>query len=380
MRIEQSQVALASRRVASVFDQTRSSMEAWIGDRPAKTGSAGPSASAAQATARAAIATLSAQALASAQTAAGPTATRAVSTAKAAADLGAPDQNDPLTTDPSLSLLIMLIERLTGRKVRLVHLGNASADAQATAQQAGESAAAAAAAANTQNAGAQSGKAGWGVEVHVEQIHQETETTGFTATGQVVTADGRSISFDFGLAMHRELTQTSTTDIQAGDAVKKVDPIAINLSGGPVALSSTRSAFDLNSDGTTEQVALPADGTYFLALDRNGNGTIDNGGELFGPTTGHGFTELKSLDGDGNGWIDEADAAYASLKLWAGPDGGQKSLAEAGVGALYVGRSASTQFDLRNGANETLGQIVSSSIYLDEGGKPGAMQQVDLTA
>jgi hypothetical protein len=380
MRIEQSQVALASRRVASVFDMTRSTMETWIGDRPAKTGSTVPSASGAQATARAAIASLSAQALASARSAAQPILARSASPAKAAATLGAPDPTDPLTTDPSLSVLIMLIERLTGRKVRLVHLGNTRTDAQATTQGAGESTTTAAAAAQAQNANAQPQKAGWGVEVHIEQIHQETETTDFTATGQVVTADGRSISFDFGLAMHRELTQTSTTDIQAGDAVKKVDPIAINLSGGSVALSSTRSAFDLNSDGTAEQVALPAAGTYFLALDRNGNGNIDNGGELFGPTTGHGFTELKSLDGDGNGWIDEADAAYASLKLWAGPDGGQMSLADAGVGALYVGRSASTQFDLRSDSNETLGQIVSSSIYLGESGQPGAVQQVDLTA
>jgi hypothetical protein len=380
MRIEKSQVALASHRVASVFDMTRSSMEAWIGNRPARNGSAGPSASGAQATARAAIATLSAQALASARTTTAPSGARSASAAKAAATLGAPDPTDPLTTDPSLSVLIMLIERLTGRKIRLVHLGDIPADAQATAQQAGDSAAAAGAAAQTQNANTQPQKAGWGIEVHVEQIHQETETTGFTATGQVVTADGRSISFDYGLAMHRELAQTSTTEIQAGDAVKKVDPIAVNLSAGPVALNSARSAFDLNSDGKTEQVALPAAGTYFLALDRNGNGTIDNGGELFGPTTGHGLTELKSLDGDGNGWIDEADAAYASLKLWAGPDGGQKSLAEAGVGALYVGRSASTQFDLRSDSNETLGQIVSSSIYLGEDGKPGAVQQVDLTA
>jgi hypothetical protein len=380
MRIEQSQVALASRRVASVFDITRSSMEAWIGDRPAKSGSVGPSASGAQAAARAAIASLSAQALASARSAAQPNMARAASKDKAAATLGAPDPTDPLTTDPSLSVLIMLIERLTGRKVNLIHLGNVPADAQATAQQAGDSSAAATATAEAQNAGAQPQKAGWGVEVQIEQIHQETETTGFTATGQVVTADGRTVAFDFGLAMHRELTQTSTAEIQAGDAVKKVDPVAISLSGGQVALSSTRSAFDLNSDGSAEQVALPAAGTYFLALDRNGNGTIDNGGELFGPTTGHGLTELKSLDGDGNGWIDEADAAYGSLKLWAGPDGGQMSLAEAGVGALYVGRSASTQFDLRSDANETLGQIVSSSVYLGENGKPGAVQQVDLTA
>lgn len=127
-------------------------------------------------------------------------------------------------------------------------------------------------------------------------------------------------------------------------------------------------------------MALPAAGTYFLALDRDGSGTIDSGSELFGPATGNGFAELKSLDTDGNGWIDEGDAAYASLKLWSGADGGLKTLDGAGVGALYVGKSAATQFDLRSGANETLGQVVSSSLYLGENGKPGAMQQVNLTA
>ena len=89
---------------------------------------------------------------------------------------------------------------------------------------------------------------------------------------------------------------------------------------------------------------------------------------------------MKSLDTDANGWIDAADAAYASLKLWSGGGSEHKSLAEAGVGALYVGQSAATQFDLRNAANETLGQIRSSSLYLSEDGKPGAMRQVDLTA
>ena len=376
MRIEQSQVALGSRRVASVTDMTRSSMQAWIGDRPPQTTSAGSSVTQAQAATKAAIARLSAQALALAQDASRLTLPARASTAPPAGGSGVTDPTDPTITDPNLAALIMLIERLTGHKVHLVHMGNVPSDPEATAQQAGAQAAAAAAG----TASAQPQKAGWGVEVHIEQVHQETETTGFTATGQIVTDDGRTISFDYQLAMHRDLTQTSTTDIQAGDAVKKVDPVALNLSGGPVALSSDRSGFDIDSDGTAEQVALPAPGTYFLALDRNGNGAIDNGSELFGPTTGNGFTELKSLDADGNGWIDEGDAAYASLKLWAGADGGQKSLAEAGVGALFVGKSVGTQFDLRNDANETLGQVISSSVYLSENGTPGAMQQVDLTA
>jgi len=66
MRIGQSQVALASRRVASTIDTTRSSMQAWIGDRPAQTGTAGRSVEQAQAATRAAIARISTQTLAAA--------------------------------------------------------------------------------------------------------------------------------------------------------------------------------------------------------------------------------------------------------------------------------------------------------------------------
>jgi hypothetical protein len=355
-------------------------MQAWIGDRPAQSTSAGSSIAQTQAATRAAIARLSTQALAAARDATRLALAPTISGASPAGAASTVDPTDPTVTDPKLAALIILIERLTGHKVRLVHLGIPT-DPEAAGQRTGAQAAALAQTANAQpRQPQQPQRAGWGVEVHVEQTHQETEATDFAASGQVVTQDGRTISFDYRLAMRRDLTQTSTTDIQAGDAVKKVDPIAVNLSGGPVALDSSRSAFDINSDGTAEQVALPAAGTYFLALDRNGNGTIDDGSELFGPATGNGFTELKALDSDHNGWIDQGDATYASLRLWAGPDGEQKSLVEAGVGALYVGKTVGTQFDLRSDANETLGQVVSSSVYLNENGTPGAMAQVDLTA
>ena len=49
-------------------------------------------------------------------------------------------------------------------------------------------------------------------------------------------------------------------------------------------------------------------------------------------------------------------------------------------GALYVGQSAATQFDIRSSSNDALGQVISSSVYLGEDGKPGALQQVDLAA
>ena len=121
MRIEQTQVALASRRVASTTDKTRSSMQAWVGDRPAQTSSTGSSTTQAQAAIRAAIARMSAQALAATCNATRQTLASTTSAASPAGASSALDPTDPTVTDPKLAALIMLIERLTGHKVRLVH-------------------------------------------------------------------------------------------------------------------------------------------------------------------------------------------------------------------------------------------------------------------
>lgn len=81
--------------------------------------------------------------------------------------------------------------------------------------------------------------------------------------------------------------------------------------------------FDLNGDGTLRKVAWTKPGAEvaFLALDRNGNGVIDNGSELFGNRTvagaSNGFEALRQLSGDLTGGVlDSADSFFASLLLW----------------------------------------------------------------
>jgi hypothetical protein len=87
---------------------------------------------------------------------------------------------------------------------------------------------------------------------------------------------------------------------------------------------------DINGDGRTEQVAWTSRNSDegFLALDRNGNGLIDDGKELFGNFTPqpsspapNGFVALAEYDkrnsgGNENGMIDQSDAFFGSMRVW----------------------------------------------------------------
>ena len=199
----------------------------------------------------------------------------------------------------------------------------------------------------------------------------ETESCTFAASGNVCLADGSTRQFEVGYRMERSERST-----QVGRAEFK-DPLAVDFGAPRNALGSV--AFDLDCDGKTENLRLPAGDAAMLFCDRNHNGTADDGSELFGPQSGDGFGELARLDGDGNGWIDGGDAAYADLMLWQIANDGAssvRSLAAAGIGALATASTA-TPFTLKeNGA--TVGQVRSSSVWLGETGGAGIVRQIDV--
>jgi hypothetical protein len=156
----------------------------------------------------------------------------------------------------------------------------------------------------------------------------------------------------------------------------------INFGGTAAQLSGSTSDFDIDADGVADQVHLPQPGSGFLALDVNGDEKINDGSELFGPSTGNGFIELSRYDTDGNGWIDEANPVFKNFLIWSRDLNGNDQVArlsDKDVGAIYTGKTE-TPFAMKDGSNTLVGEVVSTGVYLDESGKAGTVQQINLTA
>ncbi len=359
MIISSSAISMSSEHAYAETHQSTISLKAWVGDRRPDFEGRGAAAQLAQSRSQVSISNAAKNSLKQASDAA--------SKPKKPAATG-----DDSELDPRIALIKAIIEAFTGKKIHIMSASDAT-EQDSAPQDTSQSG---------QQAQAAPQQQGWGVEYDSQTVDAESEQTSFSAQGVVKTADGKEIDFTVSLNMSRDQVSTSDVSIRAGDAVKKTDPLVINYSGSAAELTDTKFTFDLNSDGTGEQVSFVAPGSGFLALDKNGNGTIDNGSELFGPSSGNGFSDLKALDTDGNGWIDENDKAYSDLQVWSKDSAGAdilKSLRDTGVGAIYLG-SIDTPFTYKDDSGNSAGEAVSAGVFLNDNGTAGTVQQVNLFA
>lgn len=283
-------------------------------------------------------------------------------------------EDQQFTVELNIRLLKALFEKITGRKFQLaVPFEKNSSDAAAVETERNHPP-------STVSSGSSEQREGGGLVYEFVQSHYESEKTSFQASGIVNTADGEEIEINLGLSMSREFY--SEENIRVGEDGVLKDPLIVNFSGTTAQITQRDFQFDIDADGTTEQIGFVAPGSGFLALDKNSDGIINDGSELFGALTGDGFADLRASDDDGNGWIDEDDKIYKNLRIWSRSDSGEQELVglgELGVGALYLDH-IETQFSQKDSDNQLLGQVRKTGIALMESGRSVTIQQLDLVA
>ncbi|MCW8953510.1 MAG: hypothetical protein OQK48_01045 [Sulfurimonas sp.] len=187
-----------------------------------------------------------------------------------------------------------------------------------------------------------------------------------------VQSGNQKIKLDINLSFSSSFVQTHSIE-----KTMFYDPLVINFDAEMPDLDSKTFDFDIDMNGESDQISMLKKGNGFLALDKNDNGFIDDGYELFGTQNGNGFLDLKRYDKDNNSWIDENDAIFDKLRIWSKTQDEDTlvGIGEVGIGAIYLGY-AEGSFDIRD-ETKTLGRIKSNGFYLNEDGSSGLMTQID---
>ncbi|CAH0244973.1 Bifunctional hemolysin/adenylate cyclase [Pseudomonas sp. Bi70] len=178
------------------------------------------------------------------------------------------------------------------------------------------------------------------------------------------------------------------------DFVPRVDPLALDLDGDGVETIPSNSGvvFDFNGDGLKTGTGWVKGDDGFLVFDRDANGTIGNGGELFGvdtlKTNGQkatdGFDALRDLDSNVDGVFDAQDVEFANVRIWqdSNQDGISqthelKSLADHDIVAINLDSTSTNQnsngnlisavgtFVRRDGSESSVNGNLSQAANLD---------------
>ena len=213
--------------------------------------------------------------------------------------------------------------------------------------------------------------------ISLTQQFQEDEQLDFSTKAMIKTDTG-CLDIDMNFSMKRSFAVENRIDIYS-----LFDPLVINLDGDIPNLCQKSFSFDLDNDGKNDQISTLGKNSGFLAFDRNNDGIINQGSELFCTKTGDGFGELSEYDKDKNGWIDENDSIFDKLQIWLkNEDSNEKELVaigEVGIGAIYL-NSQTSEFSFKTQTNQTLGEMKSCGMFLKEDGSCGTISQIDFAS
>ncbi|WP_300806296.1 hypothetical protein [Helicobacter sp. UBA3407] len=207
-------------------------------------------------------------------------------------------------------------------------------------------------------------------------------------SGKIIGSDGIEKSLDLSISVSQsfmqnlQISSSNATKIPEDVNKKVIDPLVIDYEGSGTELSDTKMRFDLDSDGTPDQISTLKKGSGFLALDKNGDGKINDGSELFGAQSGDGFKDLSIYDSNNDGKIDKDDPIYDKLRIWtpdANGEGQLVGLGEKGIGVIYLNAQESQEM-MRGENGDLLGIKQKTADYLREDGSSGQIHHIDLVS
>ncbi len=151
-------------------------------------------------------------------------------------------------------------------------------------------------------------------------------------------------------------------------APKRVDPLLVDLDGDGIETTSLQNGvfFDHENDGFAENSCWVGADDGILVLDKNNNGIIDNGSELFGDQfilsdgtkAASGFDALASLDSNADLVINTNDEMYSQIKVLKG-DGTLLTLQEAGIASINLTYSNATNTDINGNRQLRVGSYTT---------------------
>ncbi len=198
-------------------------------------------------------------------------------------------------------------------------------------------------------------------EVPVENANSEAATDAVDDSGNLPAAQSQGMTSEemsarlanrHAYQLDLRFKQTTSTEERIGISleelgIKKVDPLVLDLGGEGIELTEAGKGaiFDVTADGKLDSTAWVKGNTALLTYDRNGNGVVDNGSELFGDQNGaaHGFAELAKYDSNKDRIINILDPVFKALKLYRDLNGDGKmsknefsTLSQSGIKALNL--------------------------------------------
>ncbi|MDO5344113.1 MAG: calcium-binding protein, partial [Candidatus Saccharibacteria bacterium] len=171
------------------------------------------------------------------------------------------------------------------------------------------------------------------------------------------------IGWMYGAMLGQELSDVMWSHLeQAGSTPARIDPIVLDISGSGITTIPVSHGvyYDLDNNGFSEKTGWIDAKSGILVLDKDANGQIETGNELFGDrtiledgkTASSGFAALAALDSNRDGVIDAKDDKFSELRIWVDRDGDGFSapdelmtLEEAGVKSLNLSHTFVGQVD-----------------------------------